>query len=110
MRLTSTFINSRIELLEGSYGRDRERQLAALGRIYNRTIGPVNAINMYYPELQDLSLYSSSCEHVPFGLLMRDLTVKAGVTDTVHVPGGGKGQTLQQAFLGGLGEAAERLL
>jgi ribosomal protein S12 methylthiotransferase accessory factor len=110
MRLEKTYINRHIELLRGIYDADLHQQLDAVGRLYNRTLGPVTAINLYQPEVQDLAIYSSSCEHVPFGQLVRDATIKVGVADTVHVPGGGKGRTMEQAFLGGLGEAAERFL
>jgi ribosomal protein S12 methylthiotransferase accessory factor len=110
MKLEKAHLNRRIELLRGIYDDDLDRQLQAVGRLYNRTLGPVTAINIYHPEAQDLAIYSSSCEHVPFGQLVRDATIKVGVADTVHVPGGGKGRSLEQAFLGGLGEAAERLL
>ncbi|MBW7886080.1 MAG: YcaO-like family protein [Caldilineaceae bacterium] len=110
MPITTTFLNQRIELFDGMYDLDRHHQFNAVRHLYNRTIGPVTAVNLYRPELLDLSMYSCSCKHAPFGALMRDLTVKAGVADTVFIPGGGKGGTLQQAFLGALGEVAERLL
>src|SRR5258706_1790796 len=85
-------------------------QFRALKHLYNRFLGPVTAVSFYYPEMLDLSMYSSTCDHSPFGAIVRDLTVRAGVADTIFIPGGGKGGTMQQAFLGGLGEVAERLM
>lgn len=110
MRLAVTYLNERIELLEGVFGQDRFDQYEALTRLYNRTIGPVTAINAQCPDLLDPSMYSSSCAHTPISSLMRDLRVRESTAETIAIPAGGKGVSIRQPLLGGLGEAAERLL
>jgi ribosomal protein S12 methylthiotransferase accessory factor len=109
MRLVTTYLNERIELLEGVYEDERHDQSHALLRLYNRILGPVIWVNFLRPELLDLSMYSASCHHVPIGSLIRDLTVKIGPY-TRFLPGGGKGPTRLAPLLGALGEMAERLL
>ena len=110
MPLEATYFNERIELLNGSYSRETQDDLRALSRIYNRFLGPVHSVSLHRPELLDLSIYCSSCNHSPVGSLMPDLMVKMSMADTIFVPGGGKGGHMAQAFFGVLGEIAERLL
>jgi ribosomal protein S12 methylthiotransferase accessory factor len=109
MRLITTFLNERIELLGGLYDEERAAELAAVSRLYNRTIGPVTAMNLVRPEDRDLSMYSAYCHHVPVERLIRDLRLKAGPYGGL-VPGGGKGATMLRPVLGALGEMTERLL
>jgi ribosomal protein S12 methylthiotransferase accessory factor len=109
MRLVTTYLNERIELLDGVYGDDRADQLSALLRIYNRVLGPVTSVNLVRPDLLDLSLYSAYCHHVPMESLMRDLMVKAHPYFQ-SVPGGGKGATQLEPILRAFGEQTERLL
>jgi ribosomal protein S12 methylthiotransferase accessory factor len=109
MPLHTTFLNERIELLEGVYDEERARQLVALTRAYNRRIGPITSVNLLRPELMDLSMYSAYCHHVPFVSLIRDLATKWGPTASI-LPGGGKGIAALDALLGAFGEMAERLL
>lgn len=109
MPLTTTYLNERLQLLEGTYGEGRAAQLASLTRLYNRLHGPVTMLNVFRPELGDLSLYGASARHVPITSLMPDLMVKAR-PHARFVPGGGKGATPLHALLGALGEMAERLL
>ncbi len=109
MRLVTTYLNERVEFLDGLYGEERAAELAAAARMYNRTIGPVTAMNLVRPEARDLSLYSAYSQHVPVESLIRDLRVKAGAYAGL-VPGGGKGPNLLRPVLGALGEMTERLL
>jgi ribosomal protein S12 methylthiotransferase accessory factor len=109
MRLTTTYLNERVELLDAVYGEERAAELAAVARIYNRTIGPVTAVNLVRPELCDLSMYSAYCRHVPFERLLRDLRAKSGPYAGI-VPGGGKGVSMLRPAIGALGEMTERLL
>jgi ribosomal protein S12 methylthiotransferase accessory factor len=110
MRLTTTYLNQRLQLLDAIYGADRQAQYAAIAHLYNRILGPITSVNVHRPELLDLSMYSGSANHSPVGFLMRDLSVKAGIADTIFIPGGGKGGTWPESFVGTLGEVAERLL
>lgn len=110
MRLETIYLNEHIELLEGVYGSELQHELHTLPRLYNRILGPVTSVNLHRPELLDLSMYSTSSIHSAIGSLMPDLLVKTGRTDTLSIPSGGKGGSIQQAFLGALGEVAERLL
>jgi ribosomal protein S12 methylthiotransferase accessory factor len=109
MRLTTTYLNERAELFGGLYDEERAAELAAVSRLYNRTIGPVIGMNLVRPEDRDLSMYSAYCHHVPVERLIRDLRFKAGPYGGL-VPGGGKGATMLGAMLGALGEMTERLL
>lgn len=109
MRLRTTYLNERIELLDGVYGEGRAAELATATRMYNRTIGPVTAVYLVRPEARDLSLYSASCEHAPVERLLTDLQVRAGPY-AGFVPGGGKGATPLHPVLGAFGEMTERLL
>ncbi len=110
MPLTTTYLNGRLALLEGLYGPERQAELEAVLRLYNRVLGPVTSVSLHRPEILDLSMYSSTCGHSPIGFLVRDLLVKPRGNETQPIPGGGKGGGIQQAFLGALGEMAERLL
>jgi ribosomal protein S12 methylthiotransferase accessory factor len=110
MRLVTTYLNERIELLDAVYSSEQHDQLHALLRLYNRVLGPVKSVNLLRPELLDLSIYSAGCTHVPIGSLMRDLMVKERGSDRIPIPGGGKGATMLASFLGAFGEMAERLL
>src|SRR5512138_852174 len=100
MRLITTYLNERIELLGGIYGSEQHNQLDALLRLYNRVLGPVRSVNLLRPELLDLSIYSAGCTHVPIGSLMRDLMIKQVGSDRVPIPGGGKGATMLAPLLG----------
>ena len=60
----TTYLNERIELLEGVYSSERHEQLRALLRLYNRVLGPVKSVSLLRPELLDLSIYSAGCTHV----------------------------------------------
>src|SRR5262249_10429523 len=71
---------------------------------------PVLGIGLFPPEPIDLSMYGTSCGHVPVGQLIRDVTYKTSALDILGVPVGGKGPSMRQALLGALGEGAERLL
>lgn len=110
MGLASIQINGRLEIFDAVYGPERHAQYTSVSKLYNRTIGPVRAVSLYRPGRLDLSMYGTSCEHTPTGYIVRDLIGKASSSDTLGVPIGGKGATMQQALLGNLGEAAERLL
>jgi ribosomal protein S12 methylthiotransferase accessory factor len=109
MRLNTTFLNERIELIEGTYDEERAGQLRALTRPYNRHIGPVTSVNLLRPELLDLSMYSAYCQHASFVSLMPDLVMKAEPINRL-LPGGGKGITMLDSLLGAFGEMTERLL
>jgi len=110
MGVTTTHLNERLELFEGVYSAERQSELESLGRIYNPSLGPATAVNLHRPDPFDLSMHSSFGTHSTVGRIMRDLTVKAGIADAIIVPGGGKGASMRQPFLGALGELAERLL
>lgn len=109
VRLETTYLNQRIEMLGGVWDEARESQLSAVSRLYNRNVGPVTGVKLVRPELLDLSLYGSSCKHSSLPALLRDLTVKARPHGGL-VPGGGKGANPVTALLGALGEMTERLL
>ena len=109
MRLETTYLNERIELLEVLYGPDRHDQLRSLSSLYNRLLGPVTSINLLRPELLDLSIYSAACGHSPIASIIRDLVLK-DAPSTSSLAGGGKGVTMLSALLGTLGEVAERFL
>jgi ribosomal protein S12 methylthiotransferase accessory factor len=109
MRLTTTYLNERVELFDGIYDEERAAELTALSRLYNRTIGPITAVNLVRPEDRDLSMYSAYSQHVPVERLIRDLRYKAGPYGGL-VPGGGKGASMLRPVLGALGEMTERLL
>src|SRR5260370_41635745 len=109
MQVETTYLNERLELLDGVYGNERHTQFHALTRLYNRMLGPVTSVNLVRPELLDLSIYSAYCHHVPIEALMRDLMLKVGPYSG-HLPGGGKGGTKLASLLGAFGEIAERLL
>jgi ribosomal protein S12 methylthiotransferase accessory factor len=109
--LVTTYLNRHVELLDAVYGSERWAQYQSLPRLYNLLIGPLTSVNLYRPGLLDLPMYGSSAKHVAVGSLMRDLATKnSQVLDTLEIPCGGKGLTMQSAFLGTLGEVAERLL
>jgi ribosomal protein S12 methylthiotransferase accessory factor len=108
--LESLWINRTIEMLDASYGPDRKAQYEAVSRLYNRLLGPVTHVNILRPESTDLPLFASSCRHSTVGDLFPDLAIKQAIADAVIIPGGGKGIDAQAAYIGGLGEIAERLL
>lgn len=110
MALEVTYLNERLELLEAVYGPDRQDELDALFRPYNRLLGPVTGVSIYRPELFDLSMYSGMARHVRLRELIRHVALKPRRGNDSAVPGGGKGSSMRQAFLGALGEMAERLL
>lgn len=109
MRLETTYLNARVELLEGVYAEERHDQLRASLRLYNRVLGPVTTVSLLRPELLDLSMYGAHCDHVPVTSLLREVTLKSGPY-AGRVPGGGKGATPLGALLGAWAEISERLL
>jgi ribosomal protein S12 methylthiotransferase accessory factor len=109
-RLAATYLNERVELLDGVYGPERQAELDAVSRLYNRLIGPVTSLILFRPEILDLPFYSSSCHHSSVGSLLRDLTMRVGGVDALVFTGGGKGSDMASCVLGALGEVAERLL
>jgi ribosomal protein S12 methylthiotransferase accessory factor len=110
MRLDVTWINRSVEMLDGSFGPDRHAQYQAVGHLYNKLLGPVTRVNVLRPDVTDLPLFTSSCQHSSVSALFPDLVLKQAIADSVIIPGGGKGIDAQAAFIGGLGEIAERLL
>jgi ribosomal protein S12 methylthiotransferase accessory factor len=110
MALEVTWRNHRIGMLDANFGPERKAQFDAVSHLYNRTLGPVTTVNLLRPDVADLPLYTSSCRHASVGELLADLTLKQGIADAVIIPGGGKGVDAKSAFIGGLGEIAERLL
>jgi ribosomal protein S12 methylthiotransferase accessory factor len=104
------YLNSGVEFLPGSYDEDRARQITALTRLFNRWLGPVTLLKLHRPDIVDLPMYSSSCNHVAMGALIADLAVRSSITETMFVPSGGKGPVVDQALMGALGEDAERLI
>src|SRR5215469_2874324 len=100
MRLSTTYLNGRIELFEGVYDTDVHEQLKALCRLYNRHLGPVTSLHLERPELLDPGFYCGSCNHSPIDYVIPDLTVRPGAADAMSIPGGGKGPGLQQPLLG----------
>lgn len=110
MRLETTHYNGRLEMFDAIYDASRAAELSAVARLYNRHLGPVEALNVHRPEALDLALYSTSCRHSPVAGLMPDVQARPSGGQSPYVPGGGKGATLSQALAGALGESAERLL
>lgn len=110
MRLAHTYLNGWIEMLEGVYDDQRDRELQALSRLYNRHLGPMTAVHLERPDLLDPAMYCGSCNHLPMSSVIPDLTVRPGAGDSMAIPGGGKGAGLLQPLLGAMGELAERLL
>lgn len=110
MTIEVTHINNRIEIIDAIFDDNVRHQYETLSLIYNHHVGPVSSVNLFRPDLLDLSMYGTSCHHSKIGLLNRDLLAKGPLADTLPIPIGGKGASLQQAFFGNLGEAAERLL
>src|SRR6185369_5326446 len=109
MRLSHTYYNERIELFDGVYDSDRERQLRTLSRLYTRHIGPITQVHLERPDLLDPAMYCGSCNHLPMASVIPDLTVRPSAGDSMSIPGGGKGAGIQQPVLGAMGELAERL-
>jgi ribosomal protein S12 methylthiotransferase accessory factor len=110
MRLSRSYLNERIEMLDGVFDDARESQFRALSRLYNRHLGPITAVNVQRPDLLDPSMYCGSCNHLPMSAVIPDLTVRPAAGDGMSIPGGGKGAFVSQAVLGAMGELAERLL
>ena len=110
MPLTVTYLNERLEFLDGSYGAVRHAELAAVSSLYNRRLGPIRTLHLERPDSTDFSMYTGSCSHSPVPLLVPDLTVRPLTADAMAIPGGGKGIGLRAPLLGALGELAERLL
>ena len=104
------YINSRIELYDHIYAPSKSSQYDNASKIYNRNLGPLTAMSAHRPDIYDLSLYGTSCYHTPTGLIVRDLLAKDAISDNAWMPLGGKGPRAQDALLGNLGEAGERLL
>jgi ribosomal protein S12 methylthiotransferase accessory factor len=109
MRLSHTYLNERIEMFDGVYDSERERQLRTLSRLYNRHLGPITQVHLERPDLLDPAMYCGSCNHLPMSAVIPDLTVRPSAGDTMSIPGGGKGAGIQQPLLGAMGELAERL-
>ena len=109
MRLSHTYYNERVELFDGVYDSDRERQLRTLSRLYNRHVGPITQVHLERPDLLDPAMYCGSCNHLPMASVIPDLTVRPSAGDSMSIPGGGKGAGIQQPILGAMGELAERL-
>jgi len=110
MHLSQTYLNERIEMLDGVYDQDRELQFQALSRLYNRHFGPITALHLERPDLLDPAMYCGSCNHLPMSSVIPDLTVRPSAGDSMAIPGGGKGAGIRQPLLGAMGELAERLL
>jgi ribosomal protein S12 methylthiotransferase accessory factor len=110
MRLESTYLNQRVEVFDAIFDEEQAEELRAVSRLYNRQLGPVEALKLHRPEIVDLPLYSSSCRHSPVASLMKDIEARPASGQSPLVPAGGKGATSGQAIAGALGEAAERLL
>jgi ribosomal protein S12 methylthiotransferase accessory factor len=110
MELASTYLNGRIEFFDAVYGPERHAQYTSLPKLYNRTIGPVRGISLHRPSMLDLSMYGTSCDHTLTGYIVRDLLGRGPSSEMSAIPIGGKGASMQQALLGNLGEASERLL
>jgi len=110
MPIAKSYINTHLEFLEASFDDARLNQLAVLARLYNPTLGPVTALKLHRPGCLDLPIYTTSCNHSPVSGLIRDVTARPGIDESILVPGGGKGVHFLQAILGGLGEISERLL
>jgi ribosomal protein S12 methylthiotransferase accessory factor len=108
--LVTTYLNERIELVDAVYSERRRAELEALLRPYNRLLGPVTSVSVYRPGILDLSMYAGMARHSRLRSLVQDVAVKPRRGDDGAVPGGGKGSTMQRAFLGALGEITERLL
>src|SRR4051812_28401302 len=104
MALEVTYLNGRIELLDGVFGDDRQAEFRVIPRLYNHLLGPVTAVTSYRPNLSDLSMYAASARHTPVASLIPDLCVRAVPDSGVLIPGSGKGAGLQQPFMGSLGE------
>jgi ribosomal protein S12 methylthiotransferase accessory factor len=110
MRLLTTYLNGRTEMVEAVYGSEVHEQLEAVSRLYNRHVGPITSLHLERPGLLDPAFYCGSCNHSPIDYLIPDLTVRPGDAHRMSIPGGGKGPGLQQPVVGALGELAERLL
>jgi ribosomal protein S12 methylthiotransferase accessory factor len=111
IKLEKTYFNAYVELLDATYGPEKQGQYDLVPKLYNLLIGPLTSVNIYRPELSDLPMYGTSAKHAPVGTLIRDMTYRtSSFLETVEIPCGGKGLTMQQAFLGTMGEHAERLL
>jgi ribosomal protein S12 methylthiotransferase accessory factor len=110
MTLSVTFLNERVELFEGAYDTSRHLEHAAVSRLYNRRSGPIRSLHLERPDLPDFSMYTGSCNHSPVHLLIPDFTVRPVTSDTMSIPGGGKGIGVGAPLFGALGELAERLL
>ncbi|MCW2849442.1 MAG: Ribosomal protein methylthiotransferase accessory factor [Marmoricola sp.] len=108
--LESTYLNPRMEAFDPTYDDERRAQYELLPRLYNRHLGPVLTLALHAPDRLDLSMYGSSCSHLPPGELVRDFARRDRHLDALSIPVGGKGVHLQQALLGALGEVSERLL
>jgi ribosomal protein S12 methylthiotransferase accessory factor len=109
VKLETTYLNERVELLGGSYRESAAAELKGLSALYGNTLGPITALNLVRPELLDFSMFSAYCHHLPLQRLIKDLAVKASPYADI-VPGGGKGATMLGPLLGAMGEMAERLL
>lgn len=110
MRLAHTYLNERVEMLDGVYDDDLGRQLRALSRLYNRHLGPITSVHLERPDLLDPAMYCGSCNHLPMSSVIPDLTVRPAAGDQMAIPGGGKGVGIGRPLLGAMGELAERLL
>ena len=53
--------------------------------LYNRHLGPITALRLHRPELNDFSMYTASCEHARMSALISDATVRAPALDTMLI-------------------------
>ena len=70
--IETTYLNDRRELLDASYGEDRRAEYDHLTRLYNPVLGPAVSVSIFQPDLLDLSMYGTSCGHLPIASLLRD--------------------------------------
>lgn len=103
-------LNERIELFEAVFDRGREGERTAVSRLFNRHLGPIETIVLHRPEAADFSMFTSAAKHCAVSTFFPHVVDQPQNSDSVLVPGGGKGAEPLQALLGGLGEMSERLL
>src|SRR5258707_11079087 len=109
MPIESIFLNTRIELLDHSYDRERLAALRSLLALYNPTLGPISGAGLFRPELLDFAMYTGWNTRSRLAALMPDVALQQPGMEAAMLAGSGKGAGLGQPLIGGLGEAAERL-